>query len=785
MNDLFNFGTFFKFLDRNKLYTLIDIFGLSISLMFVILIAVYTKQELSTDRFHSKADRIYLMGNETSFGGAFRFAYRLQERYPEIEKVCPIAPWYYDLTVSVHETKLNTKLLFADSTFFDFFDFRLMEGNREQVLAARNNAVISTTFARKAFGNENPLGKSIMLNDSVTVVVSGIMDDIKNSAIPYCDLLVRIDNVKYFNSTMDSETFNNAGSACIFLMEKKNANLQSKTEDILAFAKEIFWIYRDGLSKKVNLVPLKEIYFSDIKSGNGMLNQGDWRMVMILMSVGFAILIFALINYINLTVAQAGFRAKEMATRRLLGSSRRELFSRLILESTLLCLISFFLALLLAALCAPYAGQLLNTKINIAGAFSGWGILASVCFILILGAVSGWLPATFISNVNPIDITRGSFTRKNKMVFSRFFIVFQNVITIMMLAASITMAAQTWHLIHAPLGYKTADIINVPADNFKDRGEIRAFANEVKQLASVKRVGFAQGNPLNSWNNNTVRYNGKSIGFMILGGDSAVFDILGLKMLKDYHLGSAISSNDYSHFYFSRQAMKETELKDGVTEIRFPENGNWTIQVEGVIEDIQLFNITHGVEPVLYIFSNPDSTYTWNLLIETQGDSKVAFQQVKQVYEQVVKLDFNGKLMDDLLKESFAAQQRTSKIVILFTAIALLISSLGILAMSTYFIRQRTKEIAVRKVHGADNIRMLSQLVLTFLGYVCIAFVIAVPLVWYIMSRWLSDYSYRISLSPWIFLAAGGFCLLVSFVSVYWQSRQAAHANPVESMKNE
>jgi len=752
--------------------------------MFVILIAVYTKQELSTDRFHSKADRIYLMGSEKSFGSAYRLAYRLQERYPEIEKVCPIAPWYDNLTVSVHETKLNTKLLFADSTFFDFFDFKLRDGNRKQVLAARSNAVISATFARKAFGNENPLGKSITLNDSVTVVVNGVMDDIKNSVIPYCDILVRIDNIKYFNWTMDSETFDNAGSACIFLMEKENANLKSKIDDMIVFFKDIFWQYRDGLEKNVYLVPLKEIYFSDIK-GYSLLNQGDWRLVMILMSVGAAILIFALINYINLTVAQSGFRAKEMATRRLLGSSRRELFSRLILESTLLCLLSFFLALLLAALCAPYVGELLNTKINIAGAFSGWGIWASVCFILILGVVSGWLPATFISNVNPIDITKGSFTRKNKMVFSRFFIIFQNVITIMMLVASITMALQTWHLIHAPLGYKTADIINVTTDNFKDKGEIAVFANEVKQLASVKQVGFAQGNPLKGVNNNTVRYNGKSIGFMILGGDSAVFKILGLQMLKDYHLGSAISSNNYTHFYFSRQAMKETGLKEGDTEIRFTGKVNWTMQVEGVIGDIQLYNITHGVEPVLYFFSNPDSTYTWNLLIETQGDSKVAFQQVKQVYERVLKLDFTGKFMDDLLKESLASQQRTSKIVILFTAIALLISSLGILAMSTYFIRQRTKEIAVRKVHGADNIRMLSQLVLTFLGYVCIAFVIAVPLVWYIMNRWLSDYSYRISLSPWIFLAAGGFCLLVSFASVYWQSRQAAHANPVDSLKSE
>ena len=779
MNDLFNFGTFFKFLGRNKLYTLIDIFGLSVSLMFVILIAVYTKQELSTDRFHSKADRIYALGYDYGLGSAFRLAYKLQERYPEIEKVCPMA--WSQATVYINDSKLNASLMLADSTFFDFFDFKLNSTNPQQVLAARNYAVISRTFARKAFGNENPLGKTITVNDSLSFVVNGVMDDIKNSVIPYSDMLVRIDNIKYFNQGMDSETYGNAGDAHIFIMEKGNTHLQSKTGDMLAFFKEIFWPYKNGIWNKVELVPLKEIYFSDIKGHN--FRQGDKRLVMILMSVGIAILIFAIINYINLAVAQSGFRAKEMATRRLLGSTRKELFARLMLESTLLCLLSFFLALLLAALFAPYAGELLNTKIDILGAVSVWSILISICLILILGAISGWLPATLISNVNPLDIAKGSFTRKNKMVFSRFFIVFQNVITIMLLVTSITMAVQTYHLIHAPLGYNTKNIINISTENMKDKEEMSVFANEVKQLASVKRVGHALGIPLYCNHNMTVEYNGKNIGFQILGGDTACFQMLGLQILKDYHLGNQGTSN-FSHFYFSQQAIKETELKEGVTELHF--NNNWTVQVDGIIKDIHMGNITRGLDPVIFFLGSSDIDIPWGyLLVETQGDPQVAYQQIKQVYERVVKLDFWSPFMDDQVKDSFAAQQRISKIVILFTAIALLISALGILAMSTYFIRQRTKEIAVRKAHGAENFEMLSRLILTFLTYVGIAFVIAVPLIWYIMNRWLSDYSYRISLSPWIFIAAGGFCLLISFVSVYWQSRHAAHANPVESLKSE
>jgi putative ABC transport system permease protein len=780
MNDLFNLSTFFKFLEKNKAYTFIDIFGLAVSLMFVILLSVYTTQELSTDKFHEKGDRIYVLGNEERLGSAYRLAYRIQERYPEIEKVCPTIPWY-GATAFIGDSKLKTDLLFADSTFFDFFDFKLYMANPSQVLAAQNYAVISSTFARKAFGSEDPLGKSITLEDSLSVIVNGVMEDIKNSTIPYCDILVRIDNIKHFNAGMDSEEFNNAGSAYIFIMERENTRLQNRADDMAAFFKEFFWLYKQGIYNKVQLVPLKEIYFYDTEGG--MLKKGDWKLVMILMSVGLAILLFAITNYINLTVAQSGFRAKEMAARRLLGSTRQELFARLMLESILLCLISFLLALFLAILYVPYANDLLATKIDITDAVSAGNILASLCLILILGGISGWLPATLISNVNPIDIVKGSFGRKNRMVFSRFFIVFQNVITMVLLVAAITMAVQTRYLIHAPLGYNTKNIMDVPAWNNKE--EILVFANEVKQLASVKRVGFAQGTPFNGGNNFTQEYpdKNKNLSCQFLGGDTACYEMLNLQIIKDNHLGTSNINHFFGHAYLSEQAVKEIEMEEGATEIRI--NENWTLQVDGVIRDIRLGNITSDLRPVMFFFSSFESRYPWDILIETQDNQEIALEQIKQIYERVTQLDFNGKFIDEQVAESFASQKRISTIVALFTIIAILISLLGLVAMSTYFVRQRTKEIAIRKVHGAENFKVLSELLRVFLGYVLIAFVIAVPISWYIMRHWLDDYAYRISLSPLIFIAAGLFCLLVSFVSVYWQSRRAANANPAKAIKSE
>ncbi|MDR0725594.1 MAG: ABC transporter permease, partial [Prevotellaceae bacterium] len=319
MNNIFNFRAFFNYLKRNRIYTLINVFGLAVSLTFAILIGVYVNREMSVDGFHRNGDRIYALGHDNSLDYAFRIAYTLPPRYPEIEKVCPVVPWYHDYVSFVGDKKFNTKLLFVDSTFFDFFDFRLY-GDKANVLASPNSAIVSRSFARKAFGTENPVGQFVRIQDDLTMTVTGVVDDIAHSTIPYGDILVRIDNIRHFNQTMDREHFDNAGGAYIFIMKKENTDLQAKTGDMEAFFKEIFWTFRRGMYKDAKLTPLKEVYFSDVRGRS--MQHGDRQFVNILLLIGLAILLFALINYINLTVAQTGFRAKEMAMRRLLGASR-------------------------------------------------------------------------------------------------------------------------------------------------------------------------------------------------------------------------------------------------------------------------------------------------------------------------------------------------------------------------------------------------------------------------------------------------------------------------------
>lgn len=775
MNNLVNFKSFFKFLSRNKTYTAIDIFGLSVSLMFVLLIAVYSVQELSTDKYHEKGDRIYVLSSEANTGSAYKLAYRLQERYPEIEKVCPVAPWgFYHTSVTVADKNFNAELMFADTTFFDFFSFPLLVGDRNHVMDADDYGVISESFARKVFSDSDPIGQVVQVNDSIRIQVNGIMKDIQNSTIPYCDILMGIKHLKYMEEGMDSDQFSNTGAVNNFIMVKEGADLLAKTDDIVAYFKEVFWMYQRGIYSKVLLNPLEDFYFSDM--GTYTLAKGDWQFVMILLSVGILILLFAIINYINLTVAQTAFRAKEMATRRLLGSSRGDLFLRLIMESTLMTFISFLLGAFLAVFFSPYASRLLNARINLSDFVTPGYVLLAVAVILLIGILAGLLPAIVISNAKPIEVVRGTFRRQTKMVFSKFFITFQNGITIALVAASITMVAQVNHLIHAPLGYKTTNVMDVPVESYKSKTDIETFANEVSQLASVKRIAFSQGTPFNLGNNSTEEINGKQVSFQVFKADTAFLSILGIEIIRDNHLAGP------KKVYLNQQAMREMELPEDSPSIKV-----WgqEIPIAGIVKDFQLSNIMYQKKPVRLLIKNDIKEWTpYNVLLEVEGDPVESYKDIQEIYERIGRVGFEGKYIDTQIQESFAAQERTSRIVSIFAFVAILISLLGLLAMSTYFIQQRSSEVAVRKVFGSTNSQILYRLIRTFLVYVLIAFVIATPIIWRFMQQWLSDYSYRIELSPLIFIAAGLFCLFVSFVTIFIQSYQAANLNPVESIKN-
>ena len=736
---------------------------------------MYVERELNIDKQQANYDRIVAVGNEDFLESAVPVSYWLEERYPEIEKVCPvITDQGKSKQIFYGDKKLTADLVYADSTFFGLFSFKILDGDRDRLLEDPYSAVVSESFARKIFGNDDPIGKSLRISDSTSVMVTGVMEDINRSVIPNADLLVRIERVTEFNQSLSKTNPGNAGSCVSFLLLKPGMDLKGRTDEIQSFFKERYWIYRYDFVKEARVVPLSDIYFGNTASHS--LNQGDKRFSLVLMSVGILILIFAIINYINLTVAQAGQRAKEMATRRLLGSSRVELFLRLMLEATFLTVVSFAIGLMFAKAALPYANDLLQVRLTFDVLATPLWIGAILLFIVLTGALSGVLPALMISSAKPIDVVRGTFRRQTKMVFSKVFITFQNVITIAMIAASLTMYLQIDHLIHAPLGYNTTNIIE-SYNIFRSKSEMERAEDMLRQLPMVKAVGHSNGTPSSGTNNMSGTYEDKSLSFQQIQVDSAAFRIFGFEIKSDNRVANADGG-----WYLNALAFKQMELSEDAPSFRWGED---VTPVLGVIRDFQLRDITQENSPVMFRFRNMESGWwPWSYVVEVQGDPVEAYESVRKVFEEVSGVPFEGQFIDQGIRTHFESQIRLAKIVVIFACIAILISLLGLLAMSTYFILQRSQEVAIRKVFGSDNRGILVRLVGTFLTYVGIAFVIATPLSWYFMKQWLADYSYRIALSPLIFIVAGLFCLLISFLAVFFQSWKAANANPVESVKN-
>ena len=775
MNNPLHFRSFFKFLGRNKLYTFINIFGLSVSLMFVIFIAVYTKQELSVDNFQEKSERIYGIGHEHFIGSGYGLATYLLDRYPEIEKVTATHT-QQSQPVELRDQRFNADLLFVDSTFYDIFSFRMIEGVPENILRSKSEVILSESFARKLFGNENPIGQSLIINEDLPLTVGGVTEDFRNTVIPYGDIIMNMQLVESnFNSSISNKHMDNAGGVSIFILEREGADLVSKIPDMEEYFKEFFWVYNRGVWEKVTLTPLKDIYFSPMEVSND-LNQGNKSMVMILISVGILILVFAIINYINLTVAQTGFRAKEMATRRLLGAEKGEIFWKFILESTIMVALAFIIGFLLAGALEGPAGRVLATNINLWENLTPAFVILAVILIIFLGIVSGIIPSAFISRYKPLDVVKGSFKQKSKMVFSKVFIVFQNVITISLIAGSITMLLQIRHMINAPLGYNIEGRIEVQSS-----GMVSAFQNEVRQLASVQEVSRTRGTPLNQGNNNTIHYKGKNISFQTFMADSAFFRIMGFEILEDYKQGAV------DGYWLNEKSLAELELEPGALNFRMWEEGD-PIPIMGILKNFKLGDMTYNeVDPVLLHIFRDNNFWPWQFLIKYEGDGEQVYNDIKNIYEELTGLDFNidGTFIVKEMEERYAGQKRILNIVTIFTIIGILISMLGLIAMSTYFIQQRASEIAVRKVFGSTRGEVFRKLVFNFLKLVLIAFVIAAPLIFFLMRRWLSDYSYRIDLNPLIFLAAGLLALIIAAITVSWQSARAANRNPIDSIRNE
>ncbi|MBO5603343.1 MAG: FtsX-like permease family protein [Prevotella sp.] len=787
-------NSYLKFLSRNKLYTFINIAGLAVSLMFIILMGDYTWRQYSIDRWHKNADRICLMGNESFFFMWPQEAEDIKNLCPEVEEACCVMSQSGKIKYGQREVKdgenENGIIMLTDPVFFRFFDFKLLEGDRQTALDSPDKCVITKRLAKRLFGDKNPIGESLQIvgdrhvsigsedpsDSTIYYRVSAVVEDLDRTVMPNETQIIvnmeRFPQVLGYDLKGNALAYGPTGANKMFLMLRPGMTLEHKKNIINGHLKKA---HPAGWGDyKVSLTPLTDVLYALQNEGSG-LQKGDKTRLRILLAAVLAILFFAVSNYINLTVANTNFRAKEMATRRLFGSSQAEISLKLIAESTLMIAVAFLVGFGLALCFQDDAVALFKGKIALINDISVGTVSVCFAFILLVGIISGILPSYQISRYQPIDIVKGNFRYHSKMLLGKLFIVLQNVITVTMLTAALVIWLQLNHLIHAPLGFNTENLYYIyPPD-----GKEQMVRSQLEKMPFVERIGTCQGTSFTQFNTSAkgIKRDGKYLMLLVTELDKTAFELLGLKIRQDYGMHGG-------GYYLTEEALRQTGYTEKTRELDWGDGDKDPI--EGIISDFHIINVLQDIMP--FIIRLSDTKEYPGFLVKTNGDkqAKTAFIQMNKdagVPEEAMKWSVFG--MEESIAETFEEQQNTLRIVSLFTLIAIIISIMGYVGLSLFFIRQHEKEIGIRKIMGSTSREVMWRMFRIFCAPLLLSFAIAIPLSWFIMHDWLSNFSYRITLSPWIFIVTCAFALLVSILSVYVQIMKAVRTNPVESIKTE
>ena len=774
--------TYFTFLERNKLFTFVNVAGLSISLMFVLLIANMVTRQLTVEKDQRDADRTFVFANGNHGTAHYLIGEKLQNRYPEVEDWCSYTSGATSYAL-IDEKPINIRLLISRKNFFQFFSYKLIEGNPEQVLLSNTSIVLTRSCANMLFGGQPALGKTLRfpnINDQ-TFTVTGIMEDFNNAIIPdNIQAIIPYENAEYLNPSVSirDDNMSNASSAMVFIRCPQGVDPNAKADDIRAYLKEIWWFG----GKPVRFVPFRNFYFSTDLGCDVDIEQYDLTMVWIILTAGVLILLMAVFNYISMSVAQTSYRAKEMATRRLLGSSRPDIFWRMIAESALLTFAAFVIGFLLAKAAEPIAMDLLQVKLDLVGDLSAGTLLIYMVFVLLLSYLSGFIPATILSNYNPLDVVKGTFRRKTKTIYLRTLNIVQNGLTIAMLTCALFLSVQIYRILHEPLGYTYGNILSLtPA---AENETLLAFRNEALQLPFVKRICFTQGTPRDGGNNNTmnvpIQGGIKSMGFQCFIADSSFIDMFGIQITQDRKL-----TNDDNAWLVSENAMKDMP---GITDyVPNERKGKTGFYISGTFKDFHIRRAMDEQRPLRIQIRDVEDVHPWEILIETNDGDLADYQRrLNTLYESFVKdIPYKSRWYHNQMRDQYKDLFRMNKLIGVFTGAAFLISLLGLTAMSIYFIAQRKRDMAIRKVFGSSPLEEQKRLMRFSLHSIGISLLVALPLAIVGVRSINNIIEYESGFPWWVPIASVLIVSLISLVSVYLISRKATRENPVENLKTE
>ncbi len=803
--------TAFRNLRKHVFYSLINIVGLSIGLACFILISLYVTDELSYDTFHPDLESIYRMdfkgnlnGNEFDLSlSSVPAAQTLVNEFPEVESAVRLRQVGQRLIKRKDrdQTFKEDLSVFADSNFFQFFNFELVQGNVEEVLKRPNTMAISQTVAKKLFGNEDPVGQEVVIGNNTDYEVTGVFEDMPSRSHMHFDLIFAMEGLDEaknkiwmsFNFTtylklqqgVDASDLNAQFPA---LVEKY---IGPEVEQFMGASMEEF--AEAGNAAGFSLFPMKDIHLHSAKLGELEPN-GDVSYVYIFSAIAAFILLLACINFMNLATARSASRAKEVGVRKTMGAYRSQLVNQFLAEALMICLVAFALAIGLAAASLPYFENLSDKTLEYSSLFSGAFLGTLLAVIIVVGFLAGSYPAFYLSKFRPVEVLKGKLNLGMKSGGIRStLVVLQFSVSIIMIVGTAIIFDQLSYIQNKKLGFNKDQVIMVH-DAFLMGDKIDAYKTEALRDTRVLSGTVASFLPVQTAHNNNLWFTGQNAGT----GNSHVFhnyridhdymETLGLEMAGGRNFSREFP-NDTANAILNESAVQQFGFEEPIGEYISTFGGSQqnpvsvTYKVVGVVQNFHFTSLRDKIAPLVFTLGERRGYISFKT--EAQNiDATIDFLRNKWD-EFAPGQPFEYSFLDERFDDLYTSEQRIGDIATFFAVLSIFIACLGLYGLASFTAEQRTKEIGIRKVLGASITSIIGLLSKEFLKLVGIAFVVAAPLSYYFMNEWLSDFEYRTQLKWSTFAIAGLVSFAIAWLTMSSQSYLAARINPARSLKDE
>ena len=802
------FKTAFRNLLRNKFYSLINIVGLAIGLATCFLIILYVLDELNYDKYNVNASRIYRVNNEVKFGDNYfdlaqspaLLGSTMVRDFPEVQQYTRLR-WYGSFLVKKgNENIQEARVGFADSTVFDVFSLPVIEGDPKTALVEPHSLVITEKVAKKYFNTTDVVGKTMVINDTGNYKVTAVIKNIPAQSHFNFDIFVPMrENSGANDDNWLSENWNT------YILLKKDADPKKLESQLNAFMEKytgpllqsVLHQSMDEFKKgggyiKASFTPLLNIHLHSNKTGE-IDGNGNAQYVYIFSAIALLILLIACVNFMNLSTARSSNRAREVGVRKVLGSLKRNLVQQFLTESILISLIALVFAIAISWLLLPYFNQLAGKSILLASLFQPTMIFSLLALMIIVGLLAGSYPAFFLSSFQPIAVLKGRLSAGFKRSWLRnALVVFQFVISIVLIFGTVVIYNQLNYIHRKDVGFNRNQVLTI---NHTDALGAQAitFRNELSQIAGVQNATMSGFLPVNYNRNNNAYFTSPTldpktgISMQTWTVDENYISTLGIKVLQGRNFSSQFAT-DSTGIIVNEAAAKFLATKDLLNKRLFTLNDIKTkslleYHIIGVMKNFNFSSLRDVVTPLAFFLGKDNGNISVRIGA-TNIPNVVA--QIKNKWKAIAPSQpFDYSFMDEDFNRWYTTEQRTGQIFITFAMLAIVIACLGLFGLITYAAEQRVREIGIRKVLGASVNNIAKMLSIDFLKLVLISSVIAFPIAWWAMHRWLQDFAYRVSISWWIFFVSGVLALLIAVLTVGFQAIKAGVANPVKSLRTE